>query len=54
MDGLMDASWMEARPFDHTPFMVGEFVLQNSRLQFGSLNHDPVAGLNTERFGQAK
>ena len=47
---LMDASWMKARSFDDTPFMAGEFILHDSRLQFGSLNHDLVAGLNTERI----
>jgi len=31
---------------DGTPFLVGEFVAHDSRLQFGSLNHAPGGIIN--------
>src|SRR5262249_48193558 len=31
---------------DCSPFMVGEFVAHDSKPQFGSLNHKPLANLN--------
>jgi hypothetical protein len=32
------------------PFIVGEFIPHDSSLPLGSLQHDPAAGLNSERL----
>jgi hypothetical protein len=35
--------------FDGGPFVIGEFVAHDSRLQFGSLNHAPGYAINPQR-----